>query len=623
MSYKTAVLYDYPIAYYPLDDSTTVDLVTDYTDLLAEFSSYQDILDNVTSYASLYGDIAYDHSGCENDSLYIGDPESNILPLVVGNNRATKITSLNSIQYKIENDYTANPTNSQFATASSSDNDFTIEFWFYPSINTTNITPLVADDNENIGVFYDKGNILFKVDSESVSYTLPNIKKAFHVACIYSNTSIYIYVDGEFVAYKTLSNFTFTNSTVSFKSGPTLNASDYFLINSVAIYRYGLSQNRIQFHIYEGKGILPLQIAAPESGEVFSIYDNDISTVYKHSYPADKSFDQIVVDGLTYNQDQNYLELTKTESPTSATVVINDYLPVPTTIAADSSKIEWDGDNGITVLVSTDGTIYNACTNGGQIPGYTLNSFGSPGLIYLRIVFSSTDTTKYLPRLRGLSASFYNNQKIYAENGSSYITTLENDVGVSDYRVTFGLKKYEALSRNYLNGLKTVTDSGFHIVTTNSVRTLEFFYTPSALTDSGLVSTTATNGYAASNYSWRNTGVVSKTNISAIYVNGVNVTSQTNISNVFKDDELHHVVIVFGSAVSGEIRFNYSLYGSVPALYQYISMYPEAFTNTNVSDHYNKYILGNTSTVTDTSTITMTEDGTEAYNNTWLVIQTT
>lgn len=106
MSYKAAVLYDYPIAYYPLDDLTTVDLVTDYSDLLAEFSSYQDILDNVSSYANLYGDVAYDHSGCENDGNYIGDPETEILPIVVGNGRAAKITNINSITYTLVNDYT-------------------------------------------------------------------------------------------------------------------------------------------------------------------------------------------------------------------------------------------------------------------------------------------------------------------------------------------------------------------------------------------------------------------------------------------------------------------------------------------------------------------------------------
>ena len=106
MSYKSAVLYDYPIAYHPLDDLTTVDLVNNFTQFLAQFSTYQDVLDNVSSYANIFGDVAYDHSGCENDANYIGDPETEILTLVVGNGRATKITNNNSIAYNLINDYT-------------------------------------------------------------------------------------------------------------------------------------------------------------------------------------------------------------------------------------------------------------------------------------------------------------------------------------------------------------------------------------------------------------------------------------------------------------------------------------------------------------------------------------
>ena len=106
MSYKAAVLYDYPIAYYPLDDLTTSD-ITDYTEILSEYNTYQEILDDpaLSMYANIYGDIAFDHSGCENDGQYIGDPETGILPIVTGNSRATKITNSNYVTYSLVNDY--------------------------------------------------------------------------------------------------------------------------------------------------------------------------------------------------------------------------------------------------------------------------------------------------------------------------------------------------------------------------------------------------------------------------------------------------------------------------------------------------------------------------------------
>ena len=92
MSYKSIVLSDYPIGYYPLDDITTAD-VANYTDLESSYATYQAILDDtsLTSYASIYGDTAYDHSGCENDALYAGDPITEILPITIGNSRKEKM----------------------------------------------------------------------------------------------------------------------------------------------------------------------------------------------------------------------------------------------------------------------------------------------------------------------------------------------------------------------------------------------------------------------------------------------------------------------------------------------------------------------------------------------------
>lgn len=622
MSYKASVLYDYPIAYYPLDDLTTVDLVSNFTDFLAQFSSYQDVLDNVSSYANIYGDILYDHSGCENDGLYIGDPDPNIVPLVAGNSRATKVTSLTSLQFNITKDYTANTTTSKFGTISSSDNDFTIEFWFYPSISSTEEIPIVADPANEVGVFYEKGNITFKVNSEYVSYTLPYVNKSFHIAAIYDPNYIHLYIDGNLVAYKTLTNFEFSNSTLSLISGPTPTSSSFFLINSLAVYRYSLSQNSIQYHIQEAKSLPAINVAGPENGEVFAIYDNDLTTSYKYSYPVDKSWLELIEDGVTYFTDGNYLQTTYTDSPTSSTVVLEDFILIPSSLNIDASKIEWHGDNGVTVEISSDGITYVNCINGKQIPGYTLTSFGSLSGLYLKITFSSTNTSKFLPKLYSLSLSFYNNQRLYAENGNSYITTLEGDNAVSNYDITFGPEVKDILSRDGRNGLRTVVDSGFHITTDNSVNTAEFFYTPELLTDSGLISTFATNGYAASTYRWNNSGVISKTNIAGIYVNGVNKTSETNISNVFKVKELHHVLIIFSSAVSDEIRFNYSLYGSVPALYQNIALYPDQFTNTQATNHYDYYRRRSSLSTTDTTALSMTENSTSVYNNDWVVIQT-
>jgi hypothetical protein len=622
MSYKSVILSDYPIGYYPLDDLTTVD-ITDYTALVDDYNTYQDILDDtlLTSYASIYGDIAFDHSGCENDALYVSDPDTEIAPIVIGNARATKITNTNSIQYSFLNDYTSSATTSQFATIYSSDNDFTLEAWIHPNFTTNGLTNILSDATEAVGLFYENENILFKAQSQYAQSTLPHTDKVIHIVGIYSPTLLSLYIDGILVDTSEISNFAFSNTDLNLSSGPTTDPGDSFLINSVAVYRYALSPSQIQNHYNQNVGLSPIQIVDPDNGELFELYDDNISTQFIYSYPGNKSWDYFITDDLYYNDIEQSLSIKKATG--SKTVVLTDYISLPYAAVLDSSKIEWDGTSGITVEVSVDGTTYQTCENGQTIPQFTLASFNGNKQIYLKITLSTTDSSKYLPKIFDLQIKFYNNQIAYASNSASYISTLEGVAGVSVYDITIGNNKYPILSRNAKNGIRTISGSGFYINTTSSINTLEFFYTPYALTASGLVSTVSSGSYAASNYSWGSTGTISKTNISAIYINGVNKTSQTSVSDVFKLGELHHVVIVFTAAVSGNIKFSHSSSGAVPALFQNFGIYPAAFTSTNVTTHYNLYTSNSVTTVLDntTASMTVTENSVDYYDNDWIVIQ--
>jgi hypothetical protein len=622
MSYKSIVLSDYPIGYYPLDDITTVD-VTDYTTLVDDYDTYQEILDDtlITSYASIYGDIAYDHSGCENDAVYGGDPITEITPIVIGNARATKIGDGNSIQYSFLNDYTASTTTSQFGTLTSSDNDFTLEAWIHPEFSTNGLTSLLADADEAIGLFYDNENIAFKVQSQHVEYTLPHTHKVTHIVGIYSPTLLSLYIDGVLVNTSIVSNFQFSNTTLELSSGPTTDPSDSFLINSVAVYRYSLSPSQIQNHYNQNVGLSPIQIVDPDNGELFELYDDNISTQFIYSYPGNKSWNYFITDELSYNDIEQSLSIKKATG--SKTVVITDYISLPYAAVLDSSKIEWDGTSGITVEASVDGTTYETCENGQTIPQFTLASFNTSKQIYLKITLSTPDSSKYLPKISTLQIKFYNNQIAYASNSSSYISTLEGLAGVSVYDIAIGNNKHPILSRNARNGIRTIQSSGFYINTTSSVSTLEFFYTPYALTVSGLISTASSGSYAASNYSWNGGGTISKTNISAIYVNNVDKSAETDVSNIFKLGQMHHVVIVFTAAVSGQIKISHSSSGSVPALFQNLALYPSQFTLSKASEHHDLYIYGSTSTVldNDTASMTVTENSVDYYDNDWIVIQ--
>ena len=586
MSYQLKVIKDYPIGFWELDESS--------------------------------GTSATDSSGCGNNGTYTGTITNGLIPLIPGGTQASKITNTSYITLPITYDYYGNIFSGGVANIHTSDNDFTLEVWIHPRFNTNNQTPILADATNNIGLFWENGNIVFQLDNQRIDYTVPTTSKTYHIVGIYSVSAMYLYVDGEQVGYQTLSNFSFTNETFELNIGPTLDSTDSFLVDAPAIYRYSLSPAKIFNHYNEIQPLPAIQIANPEEGDLFEFYDNSISKQYSYSYPANKSWETFASTDLFYNSYEDALELMAGTG--SKTVTIEDLIILPVGFYMDSSKIEWDGDNGILVETSLDGSTYSSCVNGQTIPGFSIDNFSADRVIYLKITLSSDDVSKYIPRLSNLMLIFYYEQKHYAVNSGAYMSTLAGTANVTNFDVTISNKNYPILSRHSRNGIKTTVNSGFYINTSRSIRTIEFFYTPDYLNDDGGLIETSNGNYTASVYRWNNTGVITKTNISAIYVNGVNKTSQTNINNVFISGELHHVVIVYSGPVSGALKFSHTVYGSVPDLIQNIALYPNVFTSTNALDHYNLYIE-KASIVADDSSFALTEDGVSAYGNDWLVVK--
>ena len=387
----------------------------------------------------------------------------------------------------------------------------------------------------------------------------------------------------------------------------------------MAAYRYALSPSQIEFHYNLGQTMIPIQVATPEVGELFEFYDNSISVQYSHSYPASKSWDNFVTADLYYDIQNNFLQIAR-GTGNAKTVVLEDLITIPSGPEMDSSRIEWDGDNGITIETSIDGITYTQCTNGQAVPQYRFESFDTSRDLYIRITMSTTDDSKFLPILDNILISFYNNQTMFAQNSPSYFSTLEGESGVTEFEVDLSRNLYPILSRDARNGLRAIADSGFFINTGRLTKTIEFFYTPESVSDSGLISSLVGTDYYASNYSW-SSGTIDKTNISAIYVNSINRTSETNVSNVFTAGELHHVIVVFTAPISDKIKFNHSTYGSVSALYQNVILYETAFDSTTAQLHYDLY-MGLNATLLNDSSLTVTENSVTPYNNDWLVYQT-
>lgn len=592
------------------------------------------------------GTVALDISESSNNGTYSSSSHPARLPLTPGSRNASLINTVQSVSLSIDG----------MATSNFSDNDFTIESWIYPNFSTSNETVIVADEENSIGLFYKNGNIIFKIGSEEISWTLPYTKKALYIVATYSPNSINLYVDSDLVSYKQLDAYTFTNEELNLSIGPTSNTGDSFLINSLSLYRYALSYLDIEEHKMHAQSIIPIQVVSPDAGEIFDFYDNNISTKFSYSYPANKDWSFLLTDGLNYNKLFNYIEISQGEGDPSE-IILEDFISIPSGLSLDDSRVEWDGDNGVSVETSIDGITYVQCLNGKSIPQYSLEDFDESRNLYFKIKLSTEDDSQYLPKLYNFSVSFYNDQIMYSQNSGSYISRLDSFSPATNYQINLSGERSGILYRDSRNGINVPDGSGFYVNTGSKVKTIEFFYTPSSLDASGLIftkriddtydgglpSTTVfsqtfdggepdsiqsifingvllSNGYYGCQYMWDNYGEITKENISSIYVNGVDQTLETDISNIFVDGEIHHVVIVFQEYVSNQIQVNVSDGGSTEALYQNLAIYEKELSEEDVLEHFNLY-LGSSNMLISDSSLTITENSINSYNIDWLVIQ--
>lgn len=606
MSYRLQVLSDYPLGFWPVESITGSGLVT-YQDVIDNFTDYTDFLNSFNTYAEAGGSITADISGSNNIAIYSGTKTDGIVPLVSGFTQACKLTGSASILYPVLNDHVNSMPSPGFGTSNSSDNDFTLECWAYFNTTSTSVIPIFGDPTNLVGLFYDNKNIVFKLNNQVINWTIPYTKKSMHIVASYSGSNAYLYIDGILEQEKALSNFSFTNSQLNLSSGPVNNSADFMLINCVAAYRYSLSSETIKEHYDMGQTINGIEVVYPDGGELFDIYDDGLSKKYSYSYPADKSWENLLSDDLFYDNVDDSIRIAL-GTGTSKTVVIDEFITIPSGPDMDNSRIEWDGDNGVSIESSVDGITYTPCINGQPIPQYSLGSFDSSRDLHIKITMTTSNDSKYLPKLKTLSMSFYNDQAFYANNSSSYIFTDAGGIGMSN-------SKYELLSRDARNGIAVKSGGSFYINTNTLTKSLEFFYTPSDLNGGGLIE--ASN--EPTDLSWP-TGIISKTNIDKIYVNGVDKTSQTDIHNIFTKDQLQHVVITFVEPISGGIRMNYSTAGAISALYQNIALYDYALTASQVVEHFDLY-LGNATTSLQNSLMSVTENSVNYYNYDWKVVE--
>ena len=572
MSYKNTVLNDFPNSFYLLDEVQSGSF-EDYIELLSQFATYQALLDSGLTYAGINGMPVYDYSGNLNNGFASSASSKQLMPIISGGIRGTEVSSATEVYYEPKG----------IATKYYKDNSFSIEVWCALPANNVSAT-IVGDPLIDTGIFYENGNIVFKVGTNKVEHTVSNAQ-AIHVVGIFQSNLLSLYVNGSLVDTESLTSYQFSNELSSFKSGP---CTGRLVIDSVAFYRYALSGTQILNHYNEGtKEVNVSQIVSIDGGYLFSMNTESIQRRFSYTYPVSKLWGELDISAEYLSSDQSYVYIP--ESTGAKSFSFTDHFIVPDYLGITTSQIHWENDvKGILVEASIDNLTWQTCVNGSPLPYFNKNDNQISDIIYLRVTLSSDDSSRYLPVLNSLDIAFYNSKNFYSDNSGYYAS--------SSYDYALPKVNSKTLSYNKNNGLIMYDGHGFSLNGIPSVNSVELIFTPQ-YDQNVLVSG------ASQIYEWTLSGAITNTGISSIYVNGINRTSETNVWDFMTVNTPHHIVINFTTAATS-IKFNQNQNDSKSGLghmYNNVAVYENALSVNSILNHHLLYTGNTINLISDTS----------------------
>jgi hypothetical protein len=83
---------------------------------------------------------------------------------------------------------------------------------------------------------------------------------------------------------------------------------------------------------------------------------------------------------------------------------------------------------------------------------------------------------------------------------------------------------------------------------------------------------------------------------------------------------LHHVVLALTNPITEQIVFNYRQEGSEKSLYQYVTIYDYVLGAGMAQSHYEMY-TEKSKYQSSGSTLSLSENSVNIYNNDWIVLQ--
>jgi hypothetical protein len=613
MSYKQAVLRDNPLSLWMLDGASTQ---RTYATILLEYATYQEYLDNESTYLQEVGSKnIIDSSGYGNHGAYtLGSPNfQDITSIISHSNYDTQYNGCRintNVGIEALNLYNVFQQGQEHKT-------FGLEFWILMpgSINgQSNIMDLHSGPNTRMQIYANNDILYFTVYFQG-GLSITTQKQIFswdqpiHVFASIKDLSMSISVNGitdESVLIPSNYKFYSDSERTRFRIGPAT-ASSYFIINGVAIYDRKLSINEIRNHMFwAAKDSDPTNYSNQTDVSHFSFDNTSGKTVFSKKFTSNSLYNSGTFSNLISDKTGLTLAQTTYSAPNVGTWIY----PLSMVSYSNFSGIEVSWDTGaydsimsskyVTVDVSYDGgTTFYSIKNGKAFP-YFLSSYGSlfGASCLIRVTIASPDTSlKNQPRIDNLNIVVYSAINEISDSGLFEIYPASS--------TTYMMKKdtNNILGRSNNLGIKFApqdpgSNPGYAIIsklTQSSYQSVEFWMRYEG-TGSAVIETIP--GYADlhidSNNMLQNTIPGS-----TLYVNGINRNSSP-ITII--DGEVYHIIMVYPASSSNDILLNGSAdISKVPseASYGYITLYPNALTQSQVQNRYLSFISVVTSIAND------------------------
>jgi len=616
MSYKYRVLADAPVGYWRLNKY----VVSTYDDAELSYDEpgylYNQVLSNRLYDETVtmnQGFVSHGSSAIFLDVLPLTTSGTN--PVDFAGCKVTDTTCL-----KVRN----RPNKYKMFYSGTENLSFAMEFWLSfddaPSVQNDIIT--IKTLNETSAQVYAIGDKLyFTVDDRVKSYTaykqILRWDSQLHVMISYTSRKIQVTVNGiSGDAVNLPSSFVFgldntSSMDVDYQIGPAP-AGKHFIINDLAFYDYVLSDNLIRNHmVWASNDSKPQQYVKETSGYFFDIEDSELMFDFKKSFFTEVDYQEGISDNLV--ADKTGLTIARTSTAEVATGTWTYTIPTSTYTKVYGGKISWNSgstDNSVDspqeyvkVEISYDnGSTWKQVTNGYPAVQFDDDStFVYPNII-VKVTIKSADTTDvYQPRIDNLVIGIYKDLSVFSDFGAFALAPREGSYIGDTYSIKTNQFNIMARSKNF--GIKLDTVDGKNSVAvikpqqqSSGYKTLQFWFRWDESTTDPIQHILDTVGDSYFIYINEDTGTVDQAGFAAVYVNGIDITSQ---NREITKGELYHFVCVYTDTLNNEIYLggNEFLTGYCRATYGFIALYPNAFTQTEAQNRYLSYLTSNTQSV--------------------------